>query len=157
MRTAFILLLLLTTCSFAADYPGSPAAVVAAYIEADGEGKALSSDTSSQVLQYTTWPEAPGWDSMAVIKSYDIGEVGRTGNEANVQITYTVVGQLEGFNYTAKPAKEAVDFELVKTKGKWKIASPQLPPHLTVAGAATFLKASGREGEAALKALRARD
>jgi hypothetical protein len=145
MRTA-LLLLLLATSSFAASYPGSPAAVVAAYIEADGAGKALDSDTVPLVLKYTTWKEAPGWDSCAVIKSYEIGEVAATAGKASVQITYQVAGQLSLLSYTAKPAKEEVSFDVVKTKGKWKIVSPQLAPHLTATAAIAFLKKIGAEG-----------
>lgn len=138
-----------------ADYPGSPAAVVAAYIEADGEGKALDSDSAGSVLRYTNWEDAPGWDSASVIESYDIGEVATTGNKASVRIKYNVLGQLSEFTYTQKPAEEQVVFNLKKADGLWKIGSPQLPPHLTVEGAVSFLKTAGDDpdGKAALKAL----
>jgi hypothetical protein len=141
MRTALLFYILaLTSPAFAGSYPGSPAAVVAAYIEADDAGKALDGDTAGQVLKYTTWEDAPGWDSLAVIKSYDIGEVGYDESKASVQITYHLLGQLTGSAFTAKKADETISFELRKVKGQWKIEKPQLPPHLDVASAMTVLK-----------------
>src|SRR6266542_3962570 len=110
MRTALLVLLLATATVFADDYPGAPASVTAAYIEADGKGLALDGEAAPKLLSYTTWPEAPGWDSFMVIKSYDIGEVGWTGNKASVTITYEVLGQIDGLTFTAKPAKEEVSF-----------------------------------------------
>lgn len=159
MRRALLALILLTAPAFAADYPGAPSSVVAAYIEADGAGRALDSDTSPQVLRYTTWPDAPGWDSLVVIKSYAIGEVGWSGRKASVQIVYEVLGSLEGLKFTSKPAKEDTTFQLEKTKGRWKIVSPQLSPHLFAPAAITVLETAGTrddsDGKAALKTLRA--
>ncbi|MGH8047616.1 MAG: hypothetical protein ACREKL_10240 [Chthoniobacterales bacterium] len=159
MRNAFLLLLLTATAFAADDYPGAPASVTAAYIEADGRGLALDGETAPLLLGYTTWKDAPGWDSFVVIKSYDIGEVGWTGDKASVQITYDVLGQIDGMKFTSKPANEEVFFELVKKKGKWKIVKPQLAPHLFVAGAITALEAIGAKddatGKAALKKLKA--
>ena len=140
--------------AIAADYPGAPASVVAAYIEADGAGLALDSDTCPQVLRYTVWPDAPGWDTFAVIKSYDIGEVGRTGKKASVEIIYNVLGSLSATAFIRKPARERVSFELEKTQGRWKIVNPQLPPHLFVPAAITALESTGAD-KAALEKLRA--
>jgi hypothetical protein len=141
------------------DYPGAPASVVAAYIEADGEGLALEGETSSAVLKYATWTETPGWDSFTVIKSYDIGEVGTTGSKGSVQIIYHVVGQISGPEFTAKTADKEVTFEVVKKNGKWKIAGPQIGPHLTIESAIKTLEAGSAKddplGKAALKKLHA--
>lgn len=145
---------------FAADkYPGTPASVVAAYVEADGEGLALEGDTSSEVLKYAIWKETPGWDSYTVIKSYDIVEVGRTGDKASVQITYHVVGEVSGPEFTAKTATEKVTFGVVKKNGKWKIAGPQIGPHVTIESAIKMIESGSAKddplGKAALKKLRA--
>jgi len=145
--------------SFAGDeYPGAPASVVAAYIEADGEGLALDGDTADAVLKYTAWKETPGWDSYTVIKSYDIGEVGHTGNKASVQITYHVVGQVSGPEFTVKSSEEKVTFELEKKNGKWRITDPQIGPHLTIEGAIKTIESGSVKddplGKAALKKLR---
>jgi hypothetical protein len=158
MRLALAFLLLLTAPLRADDYPGAPASVVAAFIEADGEGLALSSDTFKQLVRYAVWPDAPGWDTFTVIKSYAIGEVGWTGKKASVQITYDVVGTFSALTFTPKPEKEAISFELRKRKDKWKIISPQLQPHLFVVSAITALEAAGAkddaEGKASLEKLR---
>jgi len=159
MRLAILALLLVAAApAFAADYPGAPASVVAAYIEADGAGKALDGDTCSQVLRYTVWPDAPGRDTFTVIKSYDIGEVGWTGNKASVQITYDVLGPLSATTFTSKPTKEEVSFDLERTKGRWKIVGPQLPPHLFLPAGITALESAGAKaddaGKASLKKLR---
>ena len=141
------------------EYPGAPASVVAAYIEADGEGLALDGETADAVLKYTAWKETPGWDSYTVIKSYDIGEVGHTGNKASVQITYHVVGQVSGPEFTPQTDKEEVTFELEKKNGKWRITDPQNGPHLTIEGAIETIESGSVKddplGKAALKKLRA--
>jgi len=159
LRAALGFLLLLASPVFAADYPGAPASVTAGYIEADGKGLALDSDTFPQVQRFTVWPDAPGWDTFTVVKSYDIDEVGWTGNKASVQITYHVLGTLSAFTFTPKPADEIVSFELRKRKEKWKIISPQLQPHLFVASAIAALETAGAkddpDGKAALQKLRA--
>jgi hypothetical protein len=161
MRAAILLLLLLASTSLADDYPGSPAAVVAAYIEADGEGRALCSDTLERLRQYTKWTESPDWNHLVVTKSYDIGAVGwdsekaRDGDTAFVEITYHVLGRLDGLKFTAGPAKEEVCFDLVKTKGRWKIVEPKLPPHPNVGTAIALLKSGGSEAKPSLKNLQA--
>jgi hypothetical protein len=168
IRTALLSFLLLTASAFAADnYPGAPASVTAAYIEADGAGLALDGETAPKLLNYTTWKDAPGWDSFVVIKSYDIGAVGwnkdnsRDGDKAYVQITYHVLGKVEGLKFTPKPADEEVYFDLVKKKGQWRIVKPQLAPRLFVPAAITALEGIGAKTDAAgkstLKKLRALD
>jgi hypothetical protein len=155
MRTALLFCILaLTAPAFAGSYPGSPAAVVAAYVEADGAGMALDSTTAGQVLKYTTWEDAPGWDSFAVIKSYDIGEVGYDESKASVQITYHLLGQLAGSAFTAKKTEESVSFELQKVKGQWKIEKPQLSPHLEADSAITFLKTIASDDPSAKASLK---
>jgi hypothetical protein len=145
-------------------YPGAPASVVAAYVEADGEGLALDGETAPALLKYVVWTETPGWDSYTVIKSYDIGEVGYSGDKASavkasVQIIYHVVGEVSGPEFTAKTADEEVTFEVVKKNGKWKISEPQIGPHLTIEGAINTIESGSVKddplGKAALKKLRA--
>jgi hypothetical protein len=156
-------LILLATPGFADDYPGAPASVTAAYIEADGAGLALDGETAPKLLHYTAWKETPGWDSFVVVASYEIGAVGwnrekaKDGDPANVQIIYHVLGKMDGMQFTSLPAKEDVTFQLVRRKGRWKIDAPQLPPHLMLPAAISALAAVGARdaptGKATLKKL----
>lgn len=141
-------------------YPGAPASVVAAFVEADGEGLALDGATVPDVLKYTTWEDAPGYDTFTVMTSYDIGEVGYDGGKAFVNITYHIVGTISGMKFTPRKASDkTVTFEVVKQGGKWKITDPQNEPHLTIASAEKVLEGLGakddREGRASLKTLSA--
>jgi hypothetical protein len=133
--------------------------VTAAYLEADGAGQALASRTAPGLLQFTTWRQLDKFDSFAVVESYDIGEVGWTGNKADVQITYHVLGLVTGATFTAKPALKEVFFSLEKSKGRWRIVSPRLPPHLFVPAAIAALEkalaSDTPEGQASLRKLRA--
>jgi hypothetical protein len=122
-------------------------------------GLALDGETAPALLKYTAWKETPGWDSFTVIRSYDIGEVGYTGNKGSVQITYHVVGEVSGPEFTSKTADEVVTFEVAKKNGKWQITGPQIGPHLTIEGAIKTLESGSAKddplGKAALKKLRA--
>lgn len=164
-RRLFVLfvLLLLVAPVIAEEYPGAPASVTAAYIEADGAGLALDGETAPKLLHYTTWKETPGWDSFVVIASYEIGAVGwdrekaKDGDPADVQILYHVLGKIDGMGFTSQPAKEDVTFQLIKRRGRWKIEAPQLPPHLMLPAAISALEAVGAKddptGKATLKKL----
>lgn len=156
---AVLLVVLLTASLHAGDYPGSPASVVAAYIEADGEGMALDAETASGVVRFTTWDDVQTGDSFVVIKSYEIGAVAWEGDKAGVEITYAVLGRLDGFKFTPEAKKEEVWFDLVKKKGQWKIVKPKLPPHLTVAGAILAITSTGAgnepEAKSSIKKLKA--
>lgn len=151
--------LLLIGIARADDYPGAPASVTAAYLEADGAGQAWESRTAPELLHFTTWQQLDKFDGFAVIESYDIGEVGWTGNRADVQITYHVLGFVTGVTFTAKPALKEVFFSLEKSKGRWRIVSPRLRPHLFVPAAISALEKAPAsdtpEGRASLRKLRA--
>jgi hypothetical protein len=141
-----------------AEYPGSPASVTAAYVEADGAGAALDSESLPKLLRYTSWDEAPGWDTAVVIKSYEIGAVGwngdreKDGSTAVVEITYRVLGRLAGMQFIAEPAEEQVAFDLLRKDGRWQLIKPQLAPHLTVSAAIHALEAAGAKDDATGKA-----
>lgn len=153
MRRILFACFLTAAIAIADDYPGSPAAVVAAYIEADRAGDAFSKDSTSQLLKYTTWNSLPDTHSFIVMDGYEIGEVGWTGDEAGVHIVYKVIGHIKDLRFVAKASEEEVDFDLKKLNGQWKIVKPQLPPHVTVDRAIEFLRAAGSKGEAATKQL----
>ena len=164
-----ILALLFTASPLLADtdYPGAPASVTAAYIEADGAGLALDGETAPKLLSFTTWDDAPGWDSFVVIKSYDIASAGwendkqhpKNGDKADVEIVYHVLGSMNGLVFVPKPADETVTFDLVRKKGRWKIVKPQIPPHLFLPDAIRALETIGAkddaDGKASLRKLRA--
>ncbi len=118
----------------AAKYPSTPEAVVRAYLDADFGGAGTSSETFPTLIQYATWPDAPGWDTFTIVSGYRTAPLGRpTSRRAKVRATYAVLGVLEGEEAKETPKEQIIDYVLVRRGGGWKIASPQLEPHVSTA------------------------
>lgn len=121
---------------------------MAAFLEADGAGQALSSGTAmKKVLVYTIWEDAPGWDTFVLVTSYKIGDSVTQDSKAQVSVTYQVLGELHALDQSIadwklvkKPVVEKVSFHLERVNGQWKITEPQLAPHLTTSFALEFLR-----------------
>lgn len=116
----------------AAAYPSTPEAVVRAYLDADFGGAGTDSDTFPNLKQYAVWPDAPGWDTFTIVSGYRTAPLGRpTSRRAKVRATYAVLGVLEGEEAKETPKEQIIDYVLVRRGGGWKIASPQLEPHVS--------------------------
>lgn len=144
-RTLTILLLATSTAfaqgaaSTRAMYPQSPQMVVEAYCQQDLDGGQTSSDTWNNVAQFTVWPDAPGWDTFTIVSGYTVGPVRQYRNSAKIHVTYTVLGVLEGETAKAESRTKTVVYTVVKRGGKWKVAKPQLEPHVSPAVAMRIL------------------
>ena len=112
-------------------YPASPDAVVRAFCEADFRGAQTASKTWRELAQYAVWPDAPGWDTFTIVSGYTVSRVRQTSRSAKVRVVYDVLGVLEGEVARRTPERPTVIYSLVRRSGRWKVASPQLDPHLS--------------------------
>lgn len=132
----------------------TPVEIVQAFLTADAKGEALDGNVQN-VLQYTTWPDAPGWDVVTVTKSSSCRAGKESGDKATVVVTYENVGALAQTIFTALPDHETVTYTLVQQEGQWKIDEPQWQPHITPAKAIALLKAVGNaEAKASIAELK---
>ena len=113
-------------------------ALVRAYVARDAGGARLSYDAwSSSVV---TWPEEPGWDIVTVARSTAVRPLPAVGDTARVEVVYAdagIVEPLDGMRYqfSAQDSTERQVFKLVRQAGAWKIADPQVEPHISPATA----------------------
>jgi hypothetical protein len=75
--------------------PKPPREVVLEYCRLDADGALTSSEGWPAISPLFVWPDAPGWDSFVVIRSYKVGKVKVTGRFASVPVTYEEVGLLD--------------------------------------------------------------
>ena len=112
-------------------YPASPDSVVRAYCDADFAGAQTASETWPKLAQYAVWPDAPGWDTFTIVAGYTVSRVRQTSRSARVRVVYDVLGVLEGEVARKTPERPTVVYSLVRRSGRWKVASPQLDPHVS--------------------------
>lgn len=108
-------------------YPRSPRDVVEAYCAADFAGDQTASETWTRFARYAVWPDAPGWDTFTIVSGYTVEPRGRT----SVRVVYHVLGALEGEEAREERRDKTVEYTLVRRGGRWKVASPQLEPHVS--------------------------
>lgn len=133
--------------------PKSPKEVVEAYCKLDFDGALTSSEGWPTISPLFVWPDAPGWDTFTVVRSYKVGAAKETGNTATVPVTYILAGILDS-TPRFRPAKATtvvVVFHLVYSNKHhvldadgnpdheeasgpmvWKIDKPQDEPHVSV-------------------------
>lgn len=106
---------------------------VADYCQFDFDGSRLSGKTWKELESLIGYEEEPGWDRAVVVRGFKVSRVKVTRNTATAHVEYAVVGQLEGAeefrplqSASAQEVAEsnitAVDVQLKKVNGKWKIA-----------------------------------
>lgn len=122
-------------------YPTFPAGVVAAYLNEDAAGSGWSSETFPRLIRYTAWPEAPGWDTVTVIKSFAILDTTVNGHKAKVKVVYSVLGQLGNDTFKKAISSETATYSLSWANGKWTVEEPQLMPHIAVGDVIRLSKA----------------
>jgi len=112
-------------------YPKAPERVVRAFCDADFGGAQTASKTWPSLAQYAVWPDAPGWDTFTIVAGYTVSPLRRTARSASIRVVYDVLGVLEGDEARETPERPAVIYRLVRRAGRWKVASPQLDPHVS--------------------------
>jgi hypothetical protein len=119
--------------------PGSPLSLVEEYVRRDAGGARLREDAWSSGV--VTWEEEPGWDIVSVVRGYGFRPVPAAGDTARVEVRYRIAGRVEPkdestYRFVPADSTEVQVFELVRLPSGWKIAAPQLTPHLLPAAAA---------------------
>jgi hypothetical protein len=117
-------------------YPLTPKGVVDAFCKADYNGAGLSTKGWPRIKNYTTWIDAPGWDSVVVISEYKLASVKENSRTASIIVDYKVIGNLESgekiSNLERKIHTQKINYNMIKLNGQWKIENPQEPPHISV-------------------------
>jgi hypothetical protein len=139
--------ILLAGCAaLAQSAPKSPREVVAEYCRLDAEGALTSSDGWPTISPLFVWPDAPGWDSFVVIRSYKVGKQKVTGRFASVPVTYEEVGILDStprfqpscHSGGACNVTTTVTFHLVYSNKHWVMDKEDNPDHEEAGGPAVW-------------------
>jgi len=114
--------------------PDDPGALVAEYVRRDGLGEFQG--PSAWLDSHTTF-QSLGWDQGVVMVSSEISGSELREDSATVRVTYewlAVIGGDDRGNPRVVPRDsiEVVTFELIKGDGTWRIAGPDLAPHVDV-------------------------
>lgn len=107
----------------------TPEEIVYKFCTLDSEGARLSSDKYSLVKNLTTWEDEAGWDEYIIIKNFKILSSVINEHQAEVKVTYHVLGTKTSEAFKKETKTEKVTYLLKKINDQWKIESPQLPPH----------------------------
>ena len=112
-----------------AEYPATPEKVVEEYVRKDAEGARLSGDKFQEIKDLFMWEEG-GSDGCTVITEYDIKTLSVGPAEASVLVTYQELGNTSVLNWIPGKRKWAVTFILKKDGNRWRIAEPEISPHV---------------------------
>jgi len=108
------------------------------YCSLDYEGKRLQSNHEWQ--DYITWDVESGWDHFTVVEDFTINAIHVTDNTAIAQVEYTVVGEVDGAQFTQQASQQkTVKFSLNNTTEGWRIDKPLIPPHVSLDNANRLL------------------
>lgn len=112
-----------------ASQPASAQAVIEKFLQLDSDAAGLSKETWPEFAQYTTYTEAPSWDTFIVIDRYELGPVTVGSTRATAQVTYYPLGKLTN-TFTPDTHPEVVTYHLNLVGDQWKVDSTQLIPHI---------------------------
>lgn len=120
----------------------TPQDVLNKFLKLDFDGARLDSEGFKKVFPLTDWPDAPGYDSSIIVRSYKAEPPQIRGNAAKVVVTYDVVGMIAGNTmwepYKGDPSSESfkdqvkISYELVLKNGRWKVHEPNEAPHISL-------------------------
>ncbi len=117
--------------------PKLPKEVVEAYCKLDFDGALTSSEGWPTISPLFVWPDAPGWDTFTVVRSYKVGEARKLGNAATVPVIYDVAGTLDS-TPRFRPARVktvTVVFHLVYSNKHYVMDADGNPDHEEASGA----------------------
>lgn len=109
-----------------------PLKTVRAYCRADGLGDRLQPSTWINVAPLVAWKIEPAWDHLRLIRGYEMGAPQLTEDGVEVEVTYTVSGDLRADEVLREVRLEGRTYRLVtKDKGEhWRIVGPPPVPYL---------------------------
>lgn len=120
----------------------SPVSVVQEYCGLDLKGARLSSQNplNDKISALVTWPIEPGWDTIVVVRTFEVVSTILGPTKSSVTIRFSVIGNMFGTKIIASQQhKKLVTFVLTKSHDGWQIESPLIAPHVSVAAAISAL------------------
>lgn len=114
----------------------SPKQAVQKYLDFDAKGGRLSGWEFGKYLDAPANYEEPGWDTITLIKSYEIGVLKCQPNSCDVQVTYTLLptNTLEDQQLESHPqgGQKQLDIQVVKVGKQWLLkpfdaGNPHMP------------------------------
>lgn len=123
-------LALATTCPAVAAEAG-PQGIVRQFCQADGLGRRVSLRNSAEFARIVEWPLEPAWDSVLLITGYSVGSPrAAEGGGFDVEVDYTVVGQVSALGLETSVYVETVTFRVHAPEQGWRIIGPPPLPHI---------------------------
>jgi len=108
-----------------------PQAIVAAFCREDALGARSNRRAYGRVAALVAWPLEPAWDSVVLIRGFEVGEPQRIApEEAEVAVTYTVVGGVSALRYDVEAHLAVRRFRVVLRDGRWWISGAPPLPHV---------------------------
>ena len=127
MQHILFLLVLLFCTGCGGAVPGnveSPDTVVRHYIENDLKGYRLSSRTWRQKMYpfyYDRETDEPGWDTITVVKGYEVVNTAVAGNDATVAVHYDILCDIGTQVSVRSKTNARVVYSLRMRNGAWKL------------------------------------
>lgn len=132
MIRAGLIFLSVSTVLCSAALGADPLKVVRVFCRADGLGDRLQPSTWIKVAPLVTWRLEPAWDELRLIRGYEMGTPRLREDGVEVEVTYTVSGDLRAGKVSRGVRLESRTYRLTTEDdgGHWKIVGPPPVPYL---------------------------
>ena len=108
-----------------------PLNTVRAFCQADGRGDRIDPRRWMAVADLVTWPLEPAWDHLYLIRGFELGMPQRREGGVDVEVQYTITGDVHSSVVTTEERVEKRVLTLVRgDDGVWRIRAPAPPPYL---------------------------
>ena len=150
----------LSILAFTGDITNDPTQLVDKYLSLDSRGARLDVHSFEVLTPYIAWKEEPAWGQVVVISKYEVVEDVTQWDiinsmEAFIPVTFDVVGTMywETATFLPESYTEVRRFHVKAIENQWRIAAPQLPPHVGKKRLIDFVRLEQfQEADAARKA-----
>lgn len=138
----------------------TPEEVVKVFCDLDANGTRLSSLTWSNILPYVTWPDEATESAVVVITAYNLTNINKADNKAEILVEYKIVGKYWDRKFTPGSTTEKVHVNVIKTDSGWKITNlgttvPHIYPQVFLEGLESRAAAAEKDRDTeSLKQLR---
>jgi len=132
-RAASVLLLAtLAAARSATAVESGPQGIVRQFCQADALGRRVNMRGWPDLMPIVSWPFEPAWDFAILITGYDVGSPrpAQSGGALEVDVRYTVVGQVSALGFDTNAYIETVTFRVHAPDEGWRIIGPPPPPHV---------------------------
>ena len=101
------------------------------FCQVDALGGRVSLRNWPQLIRIVEWPFEPAWDSVLLITGYAVGSPRPAeGGAFDVEVAYTVVGQVSALGLETNVYVEPVTFHVHAPQKGWRIVGPPPLPHI---------------------------